>query len=115
MNFTIFRLFLYKWIWGFTASGKYGIYKLIKKHNPNLTDKELSIAIFNKNFESFSNVQERARIKTFFEEYPEPENLLDTCTAIVMVEYNINIYDKKSYKYIQRVLLAKLYKNGYKF
>jgi len=89
------------------------IYQLWKKQNSKLTERELSIAIFNQNFKTLSNPQERARIKTYFEKYPEPSNLLETCIAIVMIEFNVDVNDKKSYKYIRKVLLVKLYKNGY--
>jgi hypothetical protein len=120
---TIPRLFLYKWIWGWTAGATYGVYKLFKSKNPELSEKELAIILFNRRFKTSSNhqehartcknMQEHARIKTYFQKYPEPSNLLDTCIAIVMIEFNVDVNDKKSYKYIKKVLLVKLYKNGY--
>ena len=113
MNLTIPRLFLYKWIWGWTAGATYDVYKLFKSKNPELSEKELAIILFNRRFKTSSNHQEHARIKTYFQKYPEPSNLLDTCIAIVMIEFNVDVNDKKSYKYIKKVLLVKLYKNGY--
>lgn len=97
--------------------GTYGVYMLWKKENPEVNEKQLAIALFNRRFKSTvleSSRQERARIKSYFGTYPEPETLIDMCVATAMVEFKVPANDKETFKYISQIISVELFKLGYR-
>jgi len=108
------------WNWSLKSipRGEYPIYKMWKKENPDVTEKELSIALFNRRFSTTvvgSSHQEKARIKSYFEKNPEPENLIDMCIASAMVEFRIPTENKKTYNYVKKIISTELFKLGYRY
>jgi hypothetical protein len=90
---------------------------LWKKENPEVNEKQLAIALFNRRFKSTvleSSRQERARIKSYFGTYPEPETLIDMCVATAMVEFKVPANDKETFKYISQIISVELFKLGYR-
>lgn len=99
---------------------EYHIYRIWKKENPDVTEKELSIALFNRRFsttliEIESSLQKKARIKSYFEKKPELENLIDICVAEAMIEFRIPAENKKTYNYFKKIISIELFKLGYRY
>lgn len=97
--------------------GVYPIYKMWKSENPEATEKELSIALFNRRFSTTffeSSTQEKARIKNYFNTYPEPENLVDMCTASAMIEFKIPPENSETHEFIENTTSIELCKMGYR-
>ncbi len=94
----------------------YDVYKIWKNENPDATERELAVAVFNRRFKImfFEKYQLKARMKSYFEIHREPENLVDTCTAIAMIEFNMCPSSSDTYSYIKEKISLELFKLGYR-
>ncbi len=109
---------LMNWLLKGIPRGVYPIYQMWKKENQEATEKELAIALFNRRFSLkpwLTPKQEQARIKSYFDEKPEPENLVDMCVASAVIEFKVPLENRKTYKFIKETISTELFKLGYRW
>jgi len=120
MNFILFRLKydpLFNWTLKGIPRGTYPLYKMWENNNPDKTEKELSVALFNRRFSITifeSKYQEKTRIKSYFEKNPNLRSLEDMCIASAMIEFKISPDNNKAYKFIKKTISVELFKLGHR-
>lgn len=121
MNLQLFVLKydpLRNWLLKSIPRGVYPIYQMWKKENSEATEKELALGLFNRRFSLKPLVtpkQEQARIKSYFDKNPEPENIVDMCVASAIIEFQVPLENRKTYKFIKETISAELFKLGYRW
>lgn len=105
------------WLLKGIPRGVYPIYQRWKKGNPEATERDLAVALFSRRFSVkpwLTPKQEQARIKSYFDTQPEPENLVDMCIASAMVEFQVPLENRKAYTFIKETISTELFKLGYR-